>query len=84
MAIVGRCPLDKRVGCEALPTDRFWSVGKGGVGAKELNGPYRNNVRVGIVCVLGEVVEDGKEIWRWKAKDVKLVDKTKTTKLDKI
>ncbi len=39
MAIVGRCPLDKRVGCEALPADRLVSCEEG-VGAKEVNVPY--------------------------------------------
>ena len=39
VAIVGRCPLDKRVSCEALPVDRL--VGqKGGIGAEEMNVPY--------------------------------------------
>ncbi len=38
MAIVGRCPLDKRVGCEAVPMD--WLVGwKGGNCVKDLNVP---------------------------------------------
>ncbi len=39
VAIVGRCPLDKRVGCEALPVDRLVSW-KGGIGAREMNVPY--------------------------------------------
>ncbi len=38
MAIVGCCPMDKGVGCEALPMDRLVG-GKSGVGAKELNVP---------------------------------------------
>ncbi len=39
VAIVGHCPLDKRVGREALPVD--WLVGqKGGIGAREMNVPY--------------------------------------------
>ncbi len=33
VAIVGRCPLDKRVGCEALPVDRL--VGREGGIAQE-------------------------------------------------
>ncbi len=33
VAIVGRCPLDKRVGCEALPAD--WLVGREGGIAQE-------------------------------------------------
>ncbi len=38
VAIVGCCPLDKRVGCEVLPVDRL--VGrKGGVGTKDMNLP---------------------------------------------
>ncbi len=38
MAFVGCCPLDKRVGCEAMPVDQ--SVGrKGGGDAKDMNVP---------------------------------------------
>ncbi len=39
VAIVGRCPLDKRVGCEALPVDQLVSR-KGGIGTREMNVPY--------------------------------------------
>ncbi len=39
MAIVGCCPLDKRVGCEALPAVRLVGFEEG-VGAKEMNIPY--------------------------------------------
>ncbi len=39
MAIVGHCPLDKRVSCEALSLDQLVSR-KGGIGAKDLNVPY--------------------------------------------
>ncbi len=63
---MGCCPLDKRVGCEALPADRLVGV-EGVVGAKEMNVPY------GILEEWGGsrlvACQDGEENWRWKAKD---------------
>ncbi len=41
MAIVDRCPLDKRVVCEALPAERL--VGrKDGIGATKVYVPFGN------------------------------------------
>ncbi len=54
MAFVGRCPLDKRVGCEAVPTDWGLVGREGGVGARQLNVPYvRAEAEVGAGVVVG-------------------------------
>ncbi len=97
---MGCRPLDERVGCEAMPAGWLigWKGGRclkdlnvpewvpvawrldGGVGAGEPNtgGGARRwaghcGKRLGVEM-----------IHSWKAKDGELVDKTKTTKLDKI